>query len=143
MNKLNEIYVNNGKFQNIRNLDSGVINEWHEPYFKWFGKGQDSFTHKRTEFLYEKYQEFISVINRDGKRTFTEEEKMRVFYKQKECCAICSEPILLVNGEADHIEEHSLGNPSDEKNCQILCKPCHKEKTKNFMKKEEILETVE
>jgi hypothetical protein len=143
MKKLNEVYVNNRKFKDIRSLGLEVINEWYEPYFKWFGKGQDSFTAKRTEFLYEKFQEFISVINRDDKRTFTEEEKMRVFYKQKERCAICLEPMLLVDGEADHIEEHSLGNPSDETNCQILCSPCHKEKTKNFMKKEEVLETVE
>ena len=84
-----------------------------------------------------------NAVNEVASIVSTEEEKMRVFYKQKERCAICLEPMLLVDGEADHIEEHSLGNPSDEKNCQILCRPCHKEKTKNFMKKEEVLETVE
>ena len=41
------------------------------------------------------------------------------------------------------IKEISLGHPSDDDNCQFLCVPCHKEKTKNFLKKEEILEVVE
>ena len=143
MNKVNEVYINNYKFKDVVKLDSVILNEWYEPYFKWFGKGQDSHTGKRTEFLYNKFQEFISVIPRDEKRLFTEEEKLRTYYKQDRKCAICSEPIYLVEGQGDHKEEHSLGYLSDEENCQIVCVPCHKEKTKNFIKKEEILEVVE
>jgi Protein of unknown function DUF262/HNH endonuclease len=143
MNKVNEVYINNYKFKNIITLNSDVFDEWYEPYFKWFGKGQDSYTGKRTEFLYNKFQEFISVTSRDEKRLFTEEEKLRTYYKQDRKCAICSEPIYLSEGQGDHKEEHSLGFFSDEENCQIVCVPCHKEKTKNFMKKEESLEVVE
>lgn len=143
MNKVNEVYINNYKFKDIINLNKDVLTEWYEPYFKWFGKGQDSYTGKRTEFLYNKFAEFISVTPRDEKRLFTEEEKLRTYYKQDRKCAICSEPIYLSEGQGDHKEEHSLGFLSDEENCQIVCVPCHKEKTKNFMKKEEIIEVVE
>ena len=143
MCKLNEVYTTNKSFKDVRSVDENTNEKWYKPYFKMFGKGQDSYTGERTKFLYDNFENFISVIKRDEQRLFTQEQKLNSWYKQDKKCAICNEELSYVDGEGDHIKEISLGHPSNDDNCQFLCVPCHKQKTKNFLKKEEILEIID
>lgn len=53
---------------------------------------------------------------------------------QKGNCAICRQS--LDSWDADHILEWSLGGVTETPNLQLLCKPCHKTKTRSFLAKD-------
>lgn len=63
------------------------------------------------------------------KRQFPLEIKRKVLKEQGGKCAICGlDGLVLGNSEADHIHPWSLGNPTTEDNCQVLCQSCNRKK---------------
>lgn len=148
MKTLNTVYSTNKKFTayykaDINSMDEVINQEWFQPYFSFFGRGQDSHTAKRVKFLMDKLEEFIDVTPRDKNRIFPQDMQVRVLEKQENKCTICGENLLLVDAEADHIREHSLGGLTEESNCQMVHKTCHKEKTRNFMKEKSLAEVIQ
>ena len=62
-------------------------------------------------------------------RAFDARMKRRVYRKQDGICAICNENFALSAMEADHIRPWSEGGQTIEKNCQMLCRKCNREKS--------------
>jgi len=83
-------------------------------------------------------ESFPQQIN-ESERLFSRETKEITWLNQKCKCAKCDTEVTLEESEADHIVEWSrLGKTTDE-NCEVLCKTCHKEKTKSFMKEKNLV----
>jgi hypothetical protein len=146
MKLLNDVYCVNKAFKayktlDVDNIDSGVNIEWYQPYFNYFGRGQDSHVAKRVKFLMEIVDKVVTVVDRDKTRIFPQDMQFRVLVSQNNKCSICGDELLMVDAEADHIEEHSKGGFTEESNCQMLHKHCHKDKTREFMSKQ--LDVVE
>lgn len=60
-------------------------------------------------------------------------ERLAPWFKDRNCkgdCNKCKRVFSYNELEVDHIVPHELGGQSIEDNLQLLCKPCHKEKTK-------------
>lgn len=62
-------------------------------------------------------------------RYASEEQKAYLFSKQGGLCASCSKQ-LSVSDPADHIVLFAIGGNTCLTNLQLLCVPCHAEKTK-------------
>lgn len=62
-------------------------------------------------------------------RKFDKRDIQRAYEKQGKKCAKCKEPFPMEKMEADHKQPWVWNGPSVHENCQLLCKPCHKEKT--------------
>lgn len=144
MKLLNEVYCVNKKFGAYKNYDventSEEINKtWYQPYFKFFGRGQDSNVAKRVMFLMSIVDKVVNTVDRDKNRIFPQDMQVRVLTNQDNRCSICGEHLYMADAEADHIIEHSKGGPTEENNCQMLHKECHKNKTRTFMMKEELV----
>lgn len=65
-------------------------------------------------------------------RLFTEADKRQAYEKQEGKCSNpdCRKECTREEMQADHIEPWKWGGLSVQKNCQMLCHSCHKEKTK-------------
>lgn len=50
------------------------------------------------------------------------------------CCEKCGAKLKVGEGEGDHIIPDQLGGPATLDNLQILCSPCHKEKSGNDLR---------
>jgi hypothetical protein len=146
MKLLNDVYCVNKAFKayktfDFENTDAQVNTDWYQPYFNHFGRGQDSHVAKRVKFLMDIVDKVITVVERDKTRIFPQDMQVRVLVSQDNKCTVCGEELLMVDAEADHIVEHSKGGLTEESNCQMLHKDCHKNKTREFMTKQ--LEVVE
>lgn len=62
-------------------------------------------------------------------REFSSSMKREVYEKQNGICPICKNKFLFDDMEGDHITPWSLGGKTEIKNCQMLCKPCNREKS--------------
>ena len=147
MKTINNVYAKNKKFKayykaDVVNMDKEINEIWFQPYFGYFGRGQDAHTAKRVKFLMDKVDEFVNVIQRDKNRIFPQDMQVRVLDTQENKCTICGEYLVLSDAEADHIFEHSKGGLTEESNCQMVHKECHKNKTREFMKKVEVVEEL-
>ena len=73
------------------------------------------------------------ILTRDEKhlniRAFTDGMKQRVYEKQNGKCAICQNQFDISDMEADHKDPWSDGGKTEEKNCQMLCRKCNREKS--------------
>ena len=65
------------------------------------------------------------------KRAFSYTEKRGVLYNQGYRCAHCNKRITIRSSEADHVHPYSAGGSTDGSNAQMLCRACHKKKTKS------------
>ncbi len=144
MVKLNTVFAQNKKFvayqkADVINMKEDVNKEWFQPYFSFFGRGQDGHTAKRVKFLVDNVDKFIEVVERDRTRIFPQDMQVRVLTNQENKCTVCGEHLKMVDAEADHILEHSKGGLTEESNCQMLHKDCHKNKTRMFLMKEELV----
>ncbi len=85
------------------------------------------------------YRRYLSL------RGFTKRTKQAVHAKQKALCFMCDKgPLRLSEMEADHIKRWVDGGPTTPENCQMLCKPCHKNKTKqDAIRDRELAEEIE
>jgi len=61
-------------------------------------------------------------------RAFTPAMRLSVYQKQQGKCVICRQEFDLENMEADHIHPWSKGGKTDADNCQMLCRPCNRNK---------------
>ncbi len=145
MLKLNNVFARNKKFvvyqkADMDNMDEQVNKEWYQPYFRFFGRGQDGHTIRRVKFLVDNVNNFVEITERDKTRNFPQDMQVRVLNNQDNKCAMCGEHLTMSDAEADHILEHSKGGLTEESNLQMLHKECHKEKTRGFNTKVELLE---
>lgn len=73
------------------------------------------------------------IITRDEKylniRAFPDGMKQKVYDEQLGVCRKCKKHFTINEMEADHITPWSEGGKTDEKNCQMLCKRCNREKS--------------
>lgn len=60
---------------------------------------------------------------------FSPSTKRKAYDRDKGICRACSLPVKTGQEEYDHILPAALGGKADLANCQLLCSPCHKEKT--------------
>lgn len=86
-------------------------------------------------------ENFPQQVN-DSERLFSRETKEFTWLKQKCKCAKCNTEVTLEESEADHVIEWSRLGQTTEDNCEVLCKTCHKEKTKNFMIEKNLFDCV-
>ena len=72
------------------------------------------------------------TIKRTVRRpTFSTSFRLNLFLKRKGTCAACSQKIEAGKAwDIDHILPLALGGTNERENLQILCKPCHRAKTK-------------
>ncbi|WP_440921786.1 HNH endonuclease family protein [Candidatus Pelagibacter sp.] len=62
-------------------------------------------------------------------RKFPDNIKNKVYEKQNRKCKICNEHFEISEMEADHIKAWFDNGETTEKNCQMICRPHHYEKT--------------
>jgi len=68
------------------------------------------------------YEKYLSI------RSFTENQKRRVYEKQNHICPICGKKFEFEDMQGDHIIPWSLGGHTSEDNLQMLCKDCNRRK---------------
>lgn len=61
-------------------------------------------------------------------RAFSDNKKRESFEKQKGICIKCEDEFKIEEMEADHINPWHSGGKTSPENCQMLCKPCNREK---------------
>jgi 5-methylcytosine-specific restriction endonuclease McrA len=60
---------------------------------------------------------------------FSPQTKRKAYDRDKGICRTCKLPVKTGQEQYDHILPDALGGKSDLANCQLLCAPCHAEKT--------------
>lgn len=148
-------YVKNNKFDSYKKGIKGEQNDeiatmWFQDFFSYYGKGQDGKFINRRNFLTNNKEYFGVIGNVDSQRIFnTFQRQFKYIEQNRKCCGLNGETCEHTNGEvligeleADHIIEHSVGGTTTIDNLQMLCKECHKEKTRSFMTKEKEVELV-
>lgn len=65
----------------------------------------------------------------EERRLASKQQKALLFVLQDGLCAACGKELSLF--DADHVFPWSDGGPTETKNLQLLCKICHKEKTRS------------
>jgi len=71
-----------------------------------------------------------NLKKKDPQRYFSDEQKLAIYHKCNGRCRGCGDKLSLFEAECDHIESHADGGRTNLANGQILCKDCHKYKTK-------------
>ena len=59
-------------------------------------------------------------------RTFSDSHKSVAYQNQKGICTKCDKPFMQKEMEAHHITPWSKGGKTNPKNCQMLCRECHR-----------------
>ena len=85
------------------------------------------------------YRKYLSL------RVFKRNIKEAVWKEQEKLCARCGKgPMKQVEMEADHIKRWVDAGPTIQNNCQMLCKTCHNDKTKEEASRDrELAEEIE
>ncbi|MBO7388102.1 MAG: HNH endonuclease, partial [Methanomicrobium sp.] len=65
-------------------------------------------------------------------RTFDEDDKMAVFEKQGQKCAICGRVVKYSEMAGDHIKPWSKGGKTERSNLQLLCRDCNSKKSDKY-----------
>ncbi len=65
-------------------------------------------------------------------RTFDEDDKMAVFEKQGQKCAICGRVFKYSEMAGDHIKPWSKGGKTERSNLQLLCRDCNSKKSDKY-----------
>ena len=68
------------------------------------------------------------------RRSATKQQRSLMMIMQDFKCKGCGDD--LNKYEADHIKEWSKGGKTETENLQLLCIPCHREKTRLFLEKD-------
>ncbi len=63
------------------------------------------------------------------RHTFTKDERT-LLYEEQNTCEICNKKLNLKSFHIDHIVPLACGGTNEKNNLQILCQPCHFEKTR-------------
>lgn len=75
------------------------------------------------EYVLTRNEKYLSI------RAFTDKQKREAYERQKGVCKKCKEYFEIEEMEADHIKLWSEGGKTTAKNCQMLCKDDHREKS--------------
>lgn len=115
---------------------------WREFYNKYKNKDYNpkDLEEKISVLMKDEYDEITSkkgiyeyVLSGDEKylsiRAFKDNEKRKVYERQKGICAKCGNHFKLDEMEADHITPWSRGGHTTIENCQMLCKNCNRTKS--------------
>ena len=62
-------------------------------------------------------------------QSITDRQKLRVWLKQDARCKSCSVVVALTAADLDHVEPLVDGGTVEDDNTQVLCRPCHRDKT--------------
>lgn len=62
-------------------------------------------------------------------RAFTDKQKRKAYEKQGGICPKCGKHFEIDEMEGDHITPWSIGGPTNDDNCQMLCKDCNRRKS--------------
>jgi 5-methylcytosine-specific restriction protein A len=65
------------------------------------------------------------------RHVFSKKERQVIYEKSNQTCLCCGKEIKIKETHIDHIIPLANGGTNDEENLQLLCKPCHFEKTKH------------
>jgi len=65
------------------------------------------------------------------RHVFSKKERKVIYEKSNQTCLCCGKEIKIKETHIDHIIPLANGGTNDEENLQLLCKPCHFEKTKH------------
>lgn len=75
---------------------------------------------------------YAYILTRDERhlnlRTFDRNTRQRTYEAQDGRCKVCNGEFPLAEMDADHIKPWSEGGPTDDANCQMLCKDCNRRK---------------
>ena len=80
-----------------------------------------------TSFVYQLKKNFFESKN--IRHTFTKDERTLLFEEQN-TCEICNKKLTMKGFHIDHIVPLACNGTNDKINLQILCQPCHFEKTR-------------
>jgi len=80
----------------------------------------------RHRFYQEQMQGSLQPLQaKDPQRVYGVLERSILFYRQNKNCAVCDGPMLWVDVEIHHVEEHSKGGPTTLANGAAVHKKCH------------------
>jgi hypothetical protein len=149
LEKFHEVYVKTEKFTDWnKEIPNDPVMQQYVPFYRDFHAnygtaqtGEIKFS-ARMKFL-DKQKSYLGEIGQyDTKRIFTKFQREQMWYSQDGLCVgldgLCgftSGQLDLKDMDADHIKEHSTGGLTDVSNGQLLCKGCHREKTRRFVSK--------
>ena len=91
----------------------------------------------KVEFKNQSFGNFIRELkdkfydSKNIRHHFTKEEREKIFHDNNEKCNICDKKLSAGKYQIDHILPLASGGDNEIENLQILCNPCHFEKTKH------------
>lgn len=71
----------------------------------------------------------VSNKARRPAQSITDRQKLRTWIKQEGRCAHCGVVVPLTSTDLDHVQPLCAGGEVGDGNVQVLCRPCHREKT--------------
>jgi len=108
-------------------MDPKLFKKYME--YKQFGRKAtlpDSIEKRFKTILSEYKRIFPTIKYKDKIRLFNEEQKIKVYFKQKCLCAFCGKSLKFEKAECHHKYEHSKGGPTKIYNLQLVHPKCHK-----------------
>ena len=144
--ELDDIILTYNRIPKIKN-DNYNVTQIHMKQFNinLVAFKDDNFTFQQIKELCEKYkiewkcQTFGTFIHQlkkqffDAKHIshkFTQDER-KAMYEEQSSCESCNKKLSLKGFHIEHIVPLACGGTNDKENLQILCPPCHFEKTRN------------
>jgi hypothetical protein len=133
------IYFRQFTLEFMRNLTSFSIYDTSPPRgmairkfrkfmnYKQFGRQatlMDSIE-KRFRIILSEYKLFQPIKYKDSVRLFNEEQKIRVYFKQRGLCSFCKKTLRFEEAKAHHKYEHARGGPTKIENLQLVHLRCH------------------
>ena len=90
----------------------------------------------KLEFKNQSFGQLVSELkakffnDKSIRHVFTKEERLKIYNDHPEC-EMCNKKLTEKNFQIDHKLPLACGGTNDEENLQVLCKPCHFEKTRH------------
>lgn len=69
------------------------------------------------------------------RREFSRKTRAQAFERAAGCCEGCGAKLKVGEAEYDHVLPCELGGDNGLENCEVICVPCHKEKTADDVKR--------
>ncbi|XOB42230.1 MAG: HNH endonuclease [Candidatus Nealsonbacteria bacterium] len=98
--------------------------------YKEFGRkaNQSDSIEKRFNIILSEYKRIFPKIRyKDKIRLFNEEQKIRIYFRQKCLCYFCKKPLDFSRAQCHHKDEHAKGGPTKIKHGRMVHITCHGE----------------